>query len=205
MKPAPQPRWEAEGIDPKSRLAVERALGKRDEALIERVVRGAAARVSHPQGVVFFSDGEPTYETLFPKAFGTSYQPARNGGRGRQPGLRYRIGRRQAHVRIIKKRYGKQLVEVSVQLAHGSNKRLERELQRLGYNQPSTSAIERRNGTAMTIYNWGRANRSLRKLLPEPQGRKQYEQWSPAMAAGLTGFLWSVEAILRYRPFPPRP
>ena len=47
-----QSQWEAEVIDPKSRLVVERALGKRDEALIEKVLRGAAARVSYPQGIV---------------------------------------------------------------------------------------------------------------------------------------------------------
>ena len=228
-----QPQWEAEVIDPKSRLVVERALGKRDETLIEKVLRGAAARVSHPQGIVLFSDGEHSYKTLFPKVFGTPYQPSHKGGRGRQPGLRYRIGRRQAHVRIVKRHQGNRLVEVSIQLAHGSQKRLKRELQRLNYNQPNTSAVERRNGTArrmdafgvrkslalarrpesrnangawsMTVvYNWGRANRSLRKPLAEPQGRKQYEQRSPAMAAGLTDFLWSVEDILRYHPFPPK-
>jgi IS1 family transposase/transposase-like protein len=225
-----QLRWEAEVIDPKSRLVVERALGKRDQTLLETVLRGAAARLSYPQGAVLFSDGEHSYQTLFPKVFGTPYQPRRKGERGRQPGLRYRIGRRQAHVRIVKKRQGKRLIEVSVQLAHGSKKRLQCELQRLNYNQPNTSAVERRNGTArrmdafsvrkslafarrpesrnalgawgMTVYNWGRVNRSLRKLLPEPQGRKLYEKRSPAMAAGLTHFLWSVEDILRYQPFP---
>ena len=228
-----QQQWEAEVIDLKSRLVVERALGKRDETLLARVLRGAAARVSYPQGVVLFSDGEHSYKTLFPKVFGTPYQPSRKGGRGRRPDLRYRIGRRQAHVRVVKRHQGKRLVEVSVDLAHGSNKRLQQELQRLGYSQPNTSAIERRNGTArrmdafsvrkslafalrpesrnangawsMTVYNWGRANCSLRKLLPEPQGRKLYEQRSPAMAAGLTDSLWSVEDILRYQPFPPGP
>lgn len=228
-----QSQWEAEVIDPASRLVVERALGKRDEALIEKVLRGAAARVSYPQGVVLFSDGEHSYKTLFPEVFGTPYQPSRKGGRGRHPHLRYRVGRRQTHVRVVKRHQGKRLVEVSIDLAHGSNKRLQRELQRLGYKQPNTSAVERRNGTArrmdafsvrkslafarrpesrnangawsMTVYNWARANRSLRKLLPEPQGKKLYELRSPAMAAGLTHFLWSVEDILRYQPFPPRP
>ncbi len=216
-----QPLWEAEVIDPESRLVVERALGKRDETLIERVLQGAATRLSYPRGVVLFSDGEPSYPTLFPKVFGTPYQPALKGDRGRRPYLRYRIGRRQAHVRIVKKQQGKRLVEVSIDLAHGSFKRLKRELQRLGYNQPNTSAVERRNGTArrmdafsvrkslafarrpesrnangawsMTVYNWARANRSLRKRLPEPQGRKQYGQRSTKVAANLTDSLWSAE------------
>lgn len=225
-----QPQWEAEVIDPESRLVVERALGKRDETLIEKVLKSAAARVAYPQGVVLFSDGEHSYKTLFPKIFGTPYQPQRKGDRGRQPKVRYRIGRRQAHVQIVKRHQGRRLVEVSVELAHGSNKRLERELHRLGYNQPNTSAIERRNGTArrmdafsvrkslafarrpdsrdangswaMTVYNWVREHRSLKRLLPQPIGKRKYEKRSPAMAAGLTDFIWSVEAILRYQPFP---
>jgi transposase InsO family protein len=73
-------------------------------------------------------------------------------------------------------------------------------LDRLGYNVPNTSAIERRNGTArlmsaaqvrktlafagkestkeamgwwgMTVYNWCRPHRSLKRLLPEPVGKK---------------------------------
>ena len=77
-----QSQWEAEVIDPQSRLVVERALGKRDETLIERVLKGAAARVFYPQGVVLFSDGEHSDQTLFPKLSGTPYLPKRNGSRG---------------------------------------------------------------------------------------------------------------------------
>ncbi|MCB9442606.1 MAG: IS1 transposase, partial [Ardenticatenaceae bacterium] len=72
--------------------------------------------------------------------------------------------------------------------------------ERLGYHVPNTSAIERRNGTArlmsaaqvrktlafaskgetkeamgwwgMTVYNWCREHRSLKRLLSEPRGKK---------------------------------
>lgn len=226
------PQWEAEVIDPQRRLVVERALGRRDETLIDTVLKGAAARLSYPQGVVLFSDGEHSYKTLFPKLFGTPYQPKRKGNRGRCPNHCYRIGRRQAHVQIVKRHQGKRLVEVSVELAYGTHKRLKRELERLGYKQANTSAIERRNGTArrmdafsvrkslafarrpesrdakgawaMTVYNWVREHRSLKRLLPQPIGKRKYEKRSPAMVAGLTEFIWSVEDILRYQPFPPK-
>jgi IS1 family transposase/transposase-like protein len=216
--------WEAEVVDPASRLVVERAQGARDEALVRRLLEDACSRLSYPQGVVLFSDGEPSYKTLFPQMFGTPYRPARNGLRGRFPNLRYRLSRRQAHVQVVKQRRGRRVVKVDVRYTHGSCKRVQRELLRLGYRTPNVSAVERRNGTArrmdacsvrktlafartpetreargwwgVTIYNWGRENRALRKLLPKPQGRRLYERRSPAMAAGLTERIWSIPELL---------
>ena len=216
-----QQLWEAEVIEPASRLIVERAQGERNKALLRRLLKGAQRRLCYPQGVVLFSDGEPSYKTLFPEVFGVPYRSARNGPRGRFPSLRYemprmgyRISRTQAHVQIVKRRLGKRLLSVDIRLGHGSWKRIERELRRLGYHTPNTSAIERRNATArrmdacsvrktlafartpetrnargswaMCVYNWVRAHRSLRRPLLGPQGNKKYEASSPAMAAGLS-------------------
>lgn len=222
--------WEAEVIDPVTRLVIERTQGKRDEALLGAVLTGAHKRLSYPQGIVLFTDGEHGYAKLFENIFGQAYQPARKGSRGRRPKERYRIRRSQAHVQVVKQRPGGRVVSVDIRLAHGSHKRLKRELARLGYSVANTSAIKRRNGTArrmdafnvrkslafartpesrdangswsMTVYNWVRDNRALRCLLPEPISRRKYEKRSPAMAAGLTDFIWSVEDILRYQLFP---
>lgn len=227
-----QQLWEAEVIEPASRLIVERAQGERNEALLRRLLEGAQRRLCYPQGVVLFSDGEPSYQTLFPEVFGFPYRPARNGPRGRFPNVRYRISRTQAHVQVVKQRTGKRVVKVDIRLAHGSHKRLTRELQRLGYQTPNTSAIERRNATArrmdacsvrktlafartpetrnargswaMCVYNWVRAHRSLRRPLLEPQGTKKYEAFSPAMAAGLSKQLWSIADLLLCPTYPVR-
>ena len=74
-----QQLWEAEVIEPASRLIVERAQGQRNEALLRRLLEGAQRRLCYPQGVVLFSDGEPSYQTLFPEVFGRPYRPSRNG------------------------------------------------------------------------------------------------------------------------------
>lgn len=162
--------------------------------------------------------------------FGIAYQPARSSKRGRFPKVRYRIVRSQAHVQIVKQRSGKRIVKVDIGLAHGSHKRLGRELRRLGYCKPNTSAIERRNATArrmdacsvrktlaiartpetreargswgMTVYNWAREHRSLKRLLAEPQGRRKYKRRSPTMAAGLTDHLWCIAELLRCPTYP---
>ncbi|MEZ4633278.1 MAG: IS1 transposase [Deinococcales bacterium] len=219
--------WEAEVIDPASRLVVARAQGERDESLIRKVLTTGKKRLSRPQEVVLFSDGEPSYPKLFKDIFGQAYRPARRGTRGRLPKLRYRLGRQQAHAQVIKQREGHSLVKVVVRLSHGSHKRLQLELDRLAYNIANTSVIERRNATArrmdafsvrkslsfarspesrdangswsMTVYNWARPHRALKSPLPQPIGKRLFQHRSPAMAAGLTHFIWSVQDILRFQ------
>ena len=125
--------------------------------------------------------------------FGHPYRPARKGSRGRFPNFRYRLGRRQAQVIVRKTRQGGRLVRVETQIAHGSSRRVARELSRLGFEKPNTSTIERRNGTArgmdatsvrktlafaktmetkrvlgawgVLVYNWARECRSLKRPL----------------------------------------
>jgi hypothetical protein len=97
-------------------------------------------------------------------------------------------------LRIIKDQSGHRLQAIEIRYAHGSKKRIEQALDRLGYNVPNTSAIERRNGTArlmsaaqvrrtsafagkdstkeargwwsMTVYNGCRSHRSLKRPCP---------------------------------------
>ena len=131
---------------------------------------------------------------------------------------------------VHKTRQGRRLVGVETQIAHGSSKRVARELSRLGFSQANTSTIERRNCTArgmdstsvrkslafaktaetrrvlgawgVLVYNWARECRSLKRLLPQPKGRQLYERRSPAMAAGLTDRIWSVRELLRSPTYP---
>ncbi len=192
--------WEAELIDPASKFILAHAQGARDESLIRRLLQDGAARVRQPHEVALFTDGLPAYRTLFPEIFGYAYYPPRQGPRGPHPKARFRIPRTAAHVQIIKHQSGYRLKEVEIRYAYGSKKRIEQALDRLGYNVPNTSAIERRNGTArlmsaaqvrktlafakkgetkeamgwwgMTVYNWCREHRSLKRLLSEPVGKK---------------------------------
>ena len=195
-----QPAWEAEVMDPQSKFVLAHVQGRRDEALIRQLYEDAVKRVSNRHDLVLFTDGEPSYAALFPEYFGVAYRPSRKGTRGRQPNIRYRIPRTLAHVQIIKRREGTRVVEVDVRHTHGSRKRAAQALDALGYTQPNTSAIERRNGTArrmnvyqvrkslafsrrpdakealgwwgLTVYNWCRKHRSLRLSLAQPEGKK---------------------------------
>lgn len=195
-----QPAWEAEIIDPQSKLILAHEQGRRDEELIRRLYDDASRRVEDRHNLVLFTDGEPSYASLFPEYFGVPHQPKRKGDVGRFPHIRYRIPRSLAHVQIIKRREGGRVVAVDVRYTHGSQKRAQTALGILGYEQPNTSAIERRNGTArrmtiyqvrksiafsrrpdtklalgwwgVTVYNWCRKCRPLRMPLAVPEGKK---------------------------------
>lgn len=143
-----QPTWEAELMDPHSKFILAHVQGARDETLIRCLLQDRASRVRNPQEVALFTDGLSAYRTLFPEIFGTAYYPPRQGTRGPYPKARFRIPRTAAHVQIIKHQSGYRLKEVEIRYVHGSKKRIEQALFRLGYNVPNTSAIERRNGTA---------------------------------------------------------
>jgi IS1 family transposase/transposase-like protein len=195
-----QPSWEAELIDPASKFVLSHVQGPRNEDLIRQLLEDGADRLVDHHRIALFTDGDASYATWFPKIFGKAYRPARQGTKGRFPKVRYRIPRSAAHVQIIKHRENKRLKEIEIRYTHGSQKRIDRALEQLGYHVPNTSAIERRNGTArlmskaqvrkslafakrkdqktalgwwsVTVYNWCRSHRSLRCLLPEPQGKK---------------------------------
>ena len=218
------PAWEADVIDPASKFIISHVQGERNESLIEDLLSDSAQRVENPHEIALFSDGFASYKTLFPQIFGVAYQPPRQTHLGRPPKTRYRIPRTAAHVQIIKHRQGRKLDSVEIHYAHGSQKRITKALDELGFNIPNTSIIERYNATvrlmngtqtrktlafakheddkchrgwwALTVYNWCRPHRSLRQLLDVPVGKKKYEQRAPAMAIGLASHIYSQAEVL---------
>ena len=218
------PFWEAITIDPKSKFVISLYFGSRTEELIRALLQDTRDRLLNPQGIALFTDGLSSYNSLFPKIFGTAFQPSKNTHLGRSRALQYRIPRALAHVQVIKHREGRKLKTVEVRVAHGSQKRINLELEQLGYNIANTSAIERQNGTARQStmfmgrkglsfahlkrsrvvaaqiarlsYNWVRIHSSLRILLEVMVGRRKYEQRTPAMAIGITTRVWNWVELL---------
>ena len=194
------PFWEAEVFDPKSKLVLSHVHGQRNERLIQALFTDTVKRVHDKHQIAMFTDGFHPYATLFPKYFGRPYRPARKGVIGRLRKMQYRIPRKAALVQVIKHRSGYQLKEVEIRYTHGSKKRIDLALDRLNFNVPNTSGIERRNGTSRlmsapqvrktlafarreeskrasgwwstTVYNWCRAHRSLKQPLPIAVGKK---------------------------------
>jgi len=65
-----EPLWEATAIDPESRLLIGFVVGKRNEALLKELMISTKKRLKEPRDLVLMSDGEKSYETLFPTVFG---------------------------------------------------------------------------------------------------------------------------------------
>lgn len=82
-----QPQWEAEVIDPVSKFVISHVQGRRNEALIQRLLEDAASQLANRHRLVLFTDGEASYASLFPEIFGQAYCPSRHGDRGRFPDL----------------------------------------------------------------------------------------------------------------------
>jgi IS1 family transposase len=210
--------WEATSLDPRSKFVIAIYLGERTNELIQALLEETRDRLLNPQDIAFMTDGLSSYDSLFPEVFGIAYQPAKSTHLGRPRAVQYRIPHSLAHVQIIKRREGRKLKTVEIAIAHGSLKRIETELVRLGYNIANTSAIERQNGTARQhtmfmdrkglsfahlirsrvvaaqitrlSYNWVRTHSSLRVPLEIPVGKRKYDQRTPAMAIGITSHIW---------------
>jgi IS1 family transposase len=136
---------------------------------------------------------------------------------------------------VDKRRQGGRVVEVRRRILFGSPDTLAHILETEGGgSQINTAYVERDNLTSRqshgrlvrktlshskkayflqrqidledAVFNFVRPHRALSVELPEAidPGRK-WQQRTPAMAAGLTDHIWSLEEFLSYRPPPPRP
>jgi hypothetical protein len=143
-------------------------------------------------------------------------------GRGRPP-TKKRPGADWQYLQMVKQRENGRVVGVKAKTIYGEEREVLDKL--LG---ASTSYVERTNLTSRhmngrlvrktlgyskeikmlrassiwedTIYNLGRALKTLRVESPEPDGNRRWIGRSPAMAAGLTDHIWEIEELLTTLP-----
>jgi transposase-like protein len=189
----------------------------RDRALIGRLVAIVAACASFGP-LLFVSDGLRTYIDVVRKAFRT-----RQGGTGGRARL---IGWPDLAIAQVVKQYaGRAVTGTLHRLVHGSVQVFLTHLWRTpGCQVLNTAFIERLNGTFRsrlavlgrrtrctarraatvtrgmylvgTVYNFSRVHSSLTRADGQPQ--------TPAMAAGITDHVWTVDELLHRRVPPPR-
>jgi IS1 family transposase/ribosomal protein L37AE/L43A len=220
--------WEGNALDPQSKFMLEISFGRRDESMIHDLMIATKNRLAPSKDLLVMTDGLASYKSLFPEVFGRAYPGKWRAGRdprGRRPNPIYRVPHGVAHVQVVKTRQGKRIVQVETRLAHGSKKTFKQGLERLGYKQGNTSAIERFNATARgmnafqvrrslvfarepvsrvragwwsaVVYNFCRVNRALRVRLEVPVGRRKFLERSPAMAIRISDRVWNVLEVLR--------
>ena len=190
--------------------------------LIERVHRCALYR-----GLLFCVDGFSAYVSSIQKVFRT---PIFTGKWGRR---RLRAWEHVCIVQVIKQVSRKRVVGVIRRIAQGTSEQVESLLKQTQSTLHGHVAyIERLNGTfrsriaalvrrerslvlqletlhhAMylvgTVYNFCASHGSLRRVLYLPNNRRRWVHRTPAIAAGITHHIWTVQELLSYQvPLPP--
>ena len=77
--------WDHVALDPKSKLVVALAMGKRTQEQTYRLVQDAKDRLSPGCLPARFSDAYEAYPGAILEAFGNRYPVPRQGSRGRRP------------------------------------------------------------------------------------------------------------------------
>jgi hypothetical protein len=203
--------WVATAMNVFSRLFLWGEVStKRDKSLIERVmvqVRAAAGSVVQP--ILVAVDGLAAYPNAIRKAFSDKMY---SGKPGRPPLVSWP----DLHiVQVVKQRSGYKLSKVSRRLAHGCLNRVYDliAMSQAGFGLINTAYIERLNATFRA--RMPALVRRTRNLARTTQRIETDLFWTgsvynfctihtsldatPAMAAGLTEHVWSVEQLLRLR------
>ncbi|MFQ5795920.1 MAG: transposase [Candidatus Bipolaricaulia bacterium] len=206
--------WKATAFDPKSKLRVARTVGKRDQALLERLLEQVAQRVVETPALA--SDQLPAYPDAVVEVFG---EVPPYGGRGRPPSKK-RLTTELCYGQVVKQREGGRVVAITERIVFGDE---EQTRAALG-GRVSTSGVERTqlssrqsNGRLVRktlsfskkremlewacawedlVYNFARPVKTLRVEVEEA-GRRWRER-TPAMAAGLTDHVWTVKELAEF-------
>lgn len=203
--------WVATAMSVFSRLFVWGDVSTtRDKGMIERVlVKVKQAASSTTRAVLFAVDGFAAYPKAIRNIFHTKCYTGRQGRPRHLPWPNLHI------VQVIKSRSGKTLKEVTRKLVYGNLQQAYEIIHQtqVGLGQINTAFIERLNGTFRSrMPSFARRTRHAART-PTRLEREMFwsgavynfctvhstVQGTPAMAAGLTETVWSVEQLLRLK------
>lgn len=209
--------WDHVAFDPEHRLVVSVVPGKRTEDKVHQLVRDFQQRTEGRIMNLMTSDEYPAYRTALVEAYGVVQVPARTGRPGRPKKPRRVLPKTLTYATVHKDRANGRVVKVTTRLVFGTAKVVRAALARSRVSTAvNTVFIERHNGSdrnrnrrkvrktccfskdwevheAMTYftmysYNFCWPVRTLRVKV----SKNQYEQRTPAMAAGLTDHIWTT-------------
>jgi hypothetical protein len=211
-------QWDFVALDPDSRLVLSVFVGKRLQGNAEMLLADAKRRLAGAPELIS-SDEWPGYPEVIKEVFGVEHTPPRTGKPGRPAGPRKEAPEGLNYATVHKRREKGRVVEVLTNVVMGA---LAAVLALLGGKKISTSYLERQNGTdrhrnarkarktyrfskefemhqsltyfTMYSYNFCWPVRTLRKKV----GPSRYQPRTPAMVAGLTHHVWSLQEWLAF-------
>ena len=210
--------WDHVAFDPEHRLVVSVVPGKRTEEKTHQLVRDFRERTGGRLMNLMTTDEYPVYKTAIFEAYAVAQQQPRTGRPGRPRKPKKVLPKKLKYATVHKERENGRVVKVTTRVVFGT---LVAVLAALAVSLVSkvvnTVFVERHNGSdrnrnrrkvrktccfskdwqvheAMTYftmhsYNFCLPVRTLRKQV----GRKKYQPRTPAMVAGLTDHVWTIQ------------
>jgi IS1 family transposase len=215
--------WDHTAVDPESRLLLALVPGKRTGETCERLVRQVHDRTGGRTDLLITTDEHAPYETAIRAVYGVEQPQPRRPGPGRPPKPKKVVPPELCYATVRKRRQKGRVVEVVRAVVFGTmcllNALLDRSTASTTIN---TSFVERNNGTDRHqnarkrrktygfsknlalhraasyfigfSYNFCWAVRTLRVRSPDGS----WQARTPAMAAGLSDHVWSLEEWITY-------
>jgi hypothetical protein len=219
--------WDHTAVDPESRLLLALVPGKRDGATCERLIRQVHDRTGGRTDLLITSDEHAPYEAAIREVYGVERPRPRRPGPGRPPKPVKVIPADLCYATVRKRREGGRVVEVVRTVVFGTLALLGALLSRSTASTTiNTSFVERNNGTdrhqnsrkRRKGYGFSKEQRMHRaasffigysynfcwpvRTLRARQPDGAWVARTPAMAAGLSDRVWSLEEWISY---PARP
>lgn len=215
--------WDHVAFDPEHRLVVSVVPGKRTAEHVQELVDDFQARTQGRVMNLMTSDEYPAYQTAILKAYGVEVQPKRTGKRGR-PKKPYQAPPQELkYATVHKTRKKGRVVKIDYRVVFGTVAAVMAALALSLVSQAiNTAFVERHNGTdrnqngrkvrktycfskdwqiheaatyfTMYSYNFCWPVRTLR--IKDSDGN--WQQRTPAMAAGLADHVWSLAEWLTF-------
>jgi IS1 family transposase len=215
--------WDHVAFDPEHRLVVSVVPGKRTDDKVHRLVQDFKARTGGRLMNLLTSDEYPAYKTAIFAAYAVAQEQPRTGRPGRPRKPREVLPKGLQYATVHKERQNGRVVKVTTRVVFGTWAAVVAALAlSLVSKVVNTVFVERHNGSdrnrnrrkvrktccfskdwgvheAMTYftmysYNFCWPVRTLRVKV----GEKQYEQRTPAMAAGLADHVWTTREWATY-------
>lgn len=220
--------WDHTAVDPESRLLLALVPGKRDGANCERLIRQVHARTGGRTDLLITSDEHAPYETSIRTVYGVAVARPRRPGPGRPPKPTPVVPPELCYATVRKRRAKGRIVEVMRTIVFGTIALLTAMLSRSTVSTTiNTSFVERNNGTdrhqnarkRRKTYAFSKDLRLHRaasyfigysynfcwpvRTLRTQSAEGAWQPRTPAMAAGLSDHVWTVEEWATY-PTKPR-
>jgi IS1 family transposase len=215
--------WDHVAFDPEHRLVVSVIPGKRTEDKVQQLVQDFKERTDGRLMNLLTTDEYPAYQTAIFEAYAVEAEQSRTGRLGRPPKPKKVLPKGVKYATIHKEKANGRVKKVTTRVVFGT---LLAVLAALAVSLVSkvvnTAFVERHNGSdrnrnrrkvrktccfskdwqvheAMTYftmysYNFCWPVRTLRKKV----ARRQYEPRTPAMVAGLTDHVWTIQEWATY-------